>query len=101
MLKHPDCPQCHNEGEYFVAVWLDEPIRVGNIGVPVPVSASFEQKKVFCNCMFGDRLQVIRNRMAHPEYENPFAKMSDAEVLATLDRFSRDRIAMSKEFDID
>jgi hypothetical protein len=81
-FKPDNCIKCYNRGFYYVAVF-----------------PSFETEEVFCNCWHGEQLQIIKNRMSHPEYENPFLSMSDEEIIDSLTRASDNKKAIDLEFE--
>jgi hypothetical protein len=95
-IKFPDCQQCRNTGRYLIATptpapWLNNAIAS---------NGSFTTEEVFCSCYYGEQLQIIENRMRHPEYENPFESMTDEEILERLTNASKDLDAIASEFDV-
>ena len=46
--------------------------------------------EIACSCWHGQQYQIWFNRKRHPEYENPYQNLTDAETLAafntTIDR---------------
>ena len=86
-IKYTDCPKCRNKGRFFKVksrpvLWeIDSPPKLID-------GADCDRERVYCDCQYGQDLQVIDNRIAHPEYENPFGSMSDSEIIETLNRAS-------------
>lgn len=100
-FKEPDCPICHNSGIIY-KLTITDPVPV-NLCVPptLPPSASFYTKEeVYCDCHWGERVEILDSQMRHPEYVNPFSVMSDEEIIATLTRMSDNQRAVDAEFNV-
>lgn len=88
-IKYWDCILCGNTGAYHRAVinreyyvTMQDPLFLSSV-------PSYEIEQIYCNCDWGIQRQVLENRMSHPEYENPLAKMTDEELLTYLDVVAR------------
>ena len=97
-IKHPDCPMCRNRGSIYERRWNNEPLVQALSGPALPIKEMFETQEVACKCHWGQQWQIMQDRMRHPEYENPFLKMSDDEIIATLNKSSDDQRAIDAEF---
>jgi hypothetical protein len=95
-----DCPQCRGRGYYREIFWAS----------PIGLSADFSQpqnlesyktRDVACDCEAGRQWQVWQDRMNHPEYENPFLKMTDNEIIETLTKASENQRINDSEFNLD
>jgi hypothetical protein len=88
-FKPPDCPQCLNRGYYYVPRIIRDPYHDSRRAFNSS-NYLFESTKeeVYCTCWHGQELQVTRDRMNHPEFENPFTDLSDEEIIELLSRES-------------
>lgn len=101
-IKFGDCVLCRNTGVYkqYCPTLKRVDITTPQDGVfCTSVPTDFRVKETTCNCDWGKEREVWENRMSHPEYENPLAKMSDQDLLTYLK--AMDRIDQEREKIID
>ena len=100
-IKYPDCPQCGNRGWYFQIKLKLPPILTPYDGRKPVNEFPNEVTKEICACEHGRKYKALQDQINHPEYENPFLKMTDNEILTTLDKASKDQNAIDLEFNLD
>lgn len=101
-IRYPDCPKCRNSGRIREAV-LNEEIDFLFHPQELPLSMpSFTTREVevACDCIYGREWTIFMDRMNHPEYRNPFAKMTDEEIFKVLNDTSDNAKAVDQEFDV-
>ncbi len=69
-------------------------------GSSIARTFDFNRVEEYCDCSYGYQLALLDNQMNHPEYENPFAKMSDDEILECLNEGSKDFRSIDAEFNL-
>lgn len=90
-FKPPDCPMCENTGRVLKPIYLANSAIYG----------AYDVEEVPCDCYHGQQYQIFLDRIRHPEYENPFLKMTNDEILQTLRESSDNQRAIDSEFDLE
>ena len=77
MLSSMKCLQCKDRGRYRIASFSG----ISNFGGGR--STLVEQ---YCDCVAGVTLKQVDEKIADPSFVNPFAVMTDEEIISTLSR---------------